>query len=229
MPVVRVSASGRPLPTAPARGALDGTRQNLPRVVLSHPQGPLVSSGAGPAWRPSSRTSSGVHNSSTSQMMDVDLPVVRRGGRSRAPGAPLEPRPLCPPQHRLLPSSSQHISIAGASMPVIRSGPRPAAAKPKLPHRSILVASSQDEPRGRPLPSVLEGLSAVKLPVVKIRRATPRRGRAGRRQPTFEDTPSLADVCGRLKPAARAPVVSNVAERQSATVTHKAQEAQEHR
>ena len=45
---------------------------------------------AGPARgvRASSRTSSGDHTSTTSRMVDVDLPVVRRGGRSVAPVAP---------------------------------------------------------------------------------------------------------------------------------------------
>ena len=213
MAVVCVSASGRPPPKASAQGAVDGTHQNLPRVVLSQPQGPLVSVGTGPAWRPSSRTSSGAQTSTTSRMADVSLPVVRRDGRPVAPVAPSGP---CSAQQRLQPSSLQHmgrsISIVGESMPVIRSGPRSAVAKPKPLHRSALVASPQEEPRSRSLPRAPEGPSADGLPVVRIRKATPRRSRAGKRQPTIKEIPSLAVVCSTdsgTRPAARAQVATS--------------------
>ena len=141
MPVVRVSASERPLPRALARSAVDRTCQNLPRVVPSQPQGPLVSGGAGPAWRPSSRVSSDAQPSTTPRMVSVDLPVIRRGGRPVAPVTSLE---SCPAQNGQQPSSSQqtsqHARLIGDSMPVIRSGRRSEAGKPRSLHRSPMVA-----------------------------------------------------------------------------------------
>jgi len=109
--------------------------------------------------------------------------------------APVTSLESCPAQHGQQPSSSQqtsqHARLIGDSMPVIRSGRRSEVVKPRSLHRSPLVAPSQVEPGS--------------LPVVRIRKATPRR----KRRLSIADAPNQVKVSSMdsgMSPAARGSV-----------------------
>ena len=207
LPVVRVSASERQPPRILARSAVDGTRQNLPRVVDCQSGGPLVSYGTEPPWLPSSRTSSGAQSSSTPRMVDVDLPIVRRDGRSHVSVAPAESAISQPQlQHSSSRSATRTISIVSEGVPVIRSAPRPAVVESRSTHGLPLVATSQSRSKSTPPPSAREGPPADVLPVVRISKMSPRRGKADGRKKKLEVVASqlpVRSMDGGTTPAAR--------------------------
>ena len=212
-PVVRVSASERQLPRVPARGALDEARLNLPRMVLNPSQGPVVSHGVEPAWRPPPRVSSGAQSSFTRRVVDVDLPVIRRAGR---PGMPVASQVPCPQEQLLRQVVSQpkgmSTRIVCEDMPVIRSSLRPARMTSRPTHSSPLLAPAPRVPKGAALPCVREVSPAEELPVVRVKKASPARGRARKRKLTVEAVPSQVATTGTgsgsQQLAARLPVVT---------------------